>query len=472
MRIQSVCQPHGDCGVGDMVGFQVRASEGLALTGVGGIALLGNLLERHTDFRSSFTAAFTKRRDGIPWGDVLLTYVASLATGKSDFEAIRPWHGKTWVGKALRISAVASPETVRQHLDNLADGHSHEALTLAGQASLDLLTRGKAPFTRCSSGHVPMDVDTTPQENGKTRKEGVSRTYMPGVDGFCPIFAFAGMEGWCINEAFRPGKQHSQKGAPDFLRTSIRRLKSLGIEGILTRMDAAFDASENYVLLREEGSDFLIKGNLAHLRWDGWQAEAQALPKQAWKRIGRNRRVAYLSRFETRSFEGKEVQVRRILKVTKRLGWELKDVPAGQRLLVKRWIVFEVETWVTSLDLPEADIVELYCQHATAEQYHSEIKSELDLERMPSGSFKTNALVLRLGTLAYNALRLLGILGKRVFRHRHPTQRRRLRTIIQELIYVPARILTGSNQLKLDLGRDLFGRAAYLELWASLARAA
>ena len=76
MRIQSVCHPHGGCGVGDMVGIQVRASEGLALTGVGGITLLGNLLERHTDFRSSFTTAFIKRRDGIPWGDVLLTYVA------------------------------------------------------------------------------------------------------------------------------------------------------------------------------------------------------------------------------------------------------------------------------------------------------------------------------------------------------------------------------------------------------------
>ena len=32
--------------------------------------------------------------------------------------------------------------------------------------------------------------------------------------------------------------------------------------------------------------------------------------------------------------------------------------------------------------------------------------------------------------------------------------------------------VTGSSQLKLDLGRDLFGREAYLDLWASLARAA
>ncbi len=73
-----------------MDGTQVRASRGLALTGVGGIALLGNLLERHANFRTSFATAFTKRRDGIPWGDVLLAYVASLATGQSDFEASRP----------------------------------------------------------------------------------------------------------------------------------------------------------------------------------------------------------------------------------------------------------------------------------------------------------------------------------------------------------------------------------------------
>jgi uncharacterized protein YjeT (DUF2065 family) len=106
--------------------------------------------------------------------------------------------------------------------------------------------------------------------------------------------------------------------------------------------------------------------------------------------------------------------------------------------------------------------------HATAEQYHAEIKSELDLERMPSGAFKTNALVLGLGMLAYNLLRLLGILGKSVFRHLHPAKRRRMKTIIQELIQIPARILRGSGQLKLDIGA-LPGREAFLALFRSLA---
>jgi len=49
MHIHSICLPCGGCGVDDMVGTQIRASKGLAPTGVGGIFLLGNLLERHTD---------------------------------------------------------------------------------------------------------------------------------------------------------------------------------------------------------------------------------------------------------------------------------------------------------------------------------------------------------------------------------------------------------------------------------------
>lgn len=452
-----------------MSGIAVRGSEGLALTGVGGIALVGNALGRFTDFQSAFTAAFLKGTGGIPWGDVLLPYVASLATGKSDYEALRPWQGKPWVAKALRVGRVASPETVRQHLDNLADGHLDEALGIAGQATLDLIKRSKTPITPCCTGHVCLDVDTTPQDNGKTKKEGVTRTYMPGVFGFAPIFACAGEEGWCIHEAFRMGKQHGQNGAPAVIRTSIQRLRSLGVSRILIRMDSAFDAAENYALAREEGVDFLIKGNPAHLRWETWREEAKALPKRVWKREGRNRRVAYLSREEFREFDGKFIPVRRVLKITKRLEWVLEDVPAGRRLLIKRWIELECESWVTSLDLPGEDLFDLYCDHATAEQYHSEFKSELDLERMPSGSFKTNALILRLGTLAYNTLRLLGILGKGVMRHRHPAKRRRMRTIIQELIMVPARILTGSNQLKLDIGRDLPGREDYLALHRSLA---
>ena len=44
--------------------------------------------------------------------------------------------------------------------------------------------------------------------------------------------------------------------------------------------------------------------------------------------------------------------------------------------------------------------------------------------------------------------------------------------MVAGVVLVCGGIVTGSNQLKLDLGRDLFGRAAYLELWAILVRTA
>ena len=63
----------------------------------------------------------------------------------------------------------------------------------------------------------------------------------------------------------------------------------------------------------------------------------------------------------------------------------------------------------------------------TCEQFHSELK---DLERFLSGKFATNDLILRLGCLTYNLLRIIGQeslkhndvpVRKRVFRHRVKT---------------------------------------------------
>jgi hypothetical protein len=44
-------------------------------------------------------------------------------------------------------------------------------------------------------------------------------------------------------------------------------------------------------------------------------------------------------------------------------------------------------SWSTQLDLPAREIARLYEDHGTSEQYHSEMKSELDLERLPDGKW-------------------------------------------------------------------------------------
>ena len=53
-------------------------------------------------------------------------------------------------------------------------------------------------------------------------------------------------------------------------------------------------------------------------------------------------------------------------------------------------------------------IVKRNLRRGECEQFHSEIKTDMDVERLPSGKFDTNELVLELTVLAYNILRLIG----------------------------------------------------------------
>ena len=41
-------------------------------------------------------------------------------------------------------------------------------------------------------------------------------------------------------------------------------------------------------------------------------------------------------------------------------------------------------------------------------QYHSEIKTDMDVERLPSGKFESNKPVPELTRIAYNILRIIG----------------------------------------------------------------
>jgi hypothetical protein len=125
----------------------------------------------------------------------------------------------------------------------------------------------------------------------------------------------------------------------------------------------------------------------------------------------------------------------------------------GQMFLVPE---IEAETWWTSLKLPEAQIIELYNNHGTCEQFHSEIKTDMDLERLPSGKFETNSLVLNLAILAYNILRLMGqeSIKQNDAPMRKMAKRRRIRTVIQNLILIATRVVNHARKTYLNLGRS------------------
>jgi len=101
--------------------------------------------------------------------------------------------------------------------------------------------------------------------------------------------------------------------------------------------------------------------------------------------------------------------------------------------------------------------IELYHQHGEMEQFHSEIKSDMDVERLPSGKFDTNELVLELTILAYNILRIIGqssLKGPHAVRRRHEVKRLRLKTVIKNLILIAGHVVKHARKVFLRLGRS------------------
>ena len=71
------------------------------------------------------------------------------------------------------------------------------------------------------------------------------------------------------------------------------------------------------------------------------------------------------------------------------------------------------------------------------------------MERLPSGKFDCDDLILHLAMLAYNGLRLIGQVGLLgdISPVRHPAKRRRIKTVIQELIYLTTRLIKSVRRL-------------------------
>ena len=94
----------------------------------------------------------------------------------------------------------------------------------------------------------------------------------------------------------------------------------------------------------------------------------------------------------------------------------------------------------------------------------------MDLERLPSGKFATNALILTLGGLVYNFLRAIGQLGlvSGETPVRHAAKRRRIKTVMQELMYLAARVVRTGRRLKLVFSRHCPAFAAFQTVYACL----
>ena len=432
-----------------------------------GLALVGLALNRHAGLPHTVDRQVPLRH-GIAHSDILRSYIGLLCLGKSDFEAMENVREDRFFSEAMGVATVPSAVTLRQRLYERAAAF----LPWVTEAATDLLVSLGVEPTPLPTEHIALDADVTPFDNSNTRKEGVSRTYK-GCDGYAPMAAYLGQEGFSLEFELREGKQHCQRGTPEFLARVLARARRLTPKRLLLRLDGGNDALENIDVVldfnaaeaanspKAGGVDFLIKWNPRQEDPRQWLDYAQRHARFTTPRPGK--RVALFEVRVRRQRKGYEYQLRRVMRVIERT-----IDRHGQTLLVPD---IEIEGWWTSLLLPKQEVIGLYADHGTSEQFHSEFKTDLDIERLPSGKFATNALVLACAALAYNILRYLGQTGLRGpgAPIRHPAKRRRIRTVMQELMYLAARVVESARRLKLAFSRHCECVPIFRDLYHRLA---
>jgi hypothetical protein len=389
--------------------------------------------------------------------DILRSALGLLSLGHSDYEDIDAYRSDGFFPHALGTSATPSKETLRQRLDKLARRKRTPLFVALQSANIQLLQTQGATFSPVGGTRfIPLDFDVTPMDNTGSHKEGVEQTYKKGVEGYAPMMTYIGSEGYLLNHQFRPGSDHSNTpGTLAYIKKTIRSARQLTAEPLLARFDCANDAAENaYHLSGSDDVFYIIKRNGAHL-------DSEALATYVLKNYGeltapqKGVKLYFACRPGVVCvYDAKEqrhcADCREVYCLV-----EMRYDANGQRLLFPRR---EVHAWRTNLPaeaFTAHEVVDLYKDHGTSEQFHAEFKGELDPERLPSGKFRTNRLLVALGQLAYNLLRLLGqqALRSKLFFTKAPVARLRLRTVIRSLMCLPARFIVKCKRFCLKIPR-------------------
>ncbi len=412
-----------------------------------GLALIGAILDRSNIRKRLDTVVLPEHPfPEISHGEVATAMIGLICVGKPDFDAIEPFRDDPLFIQSLGLSSVPSSPTLRQRLDSAKGAFNNIIL----EESAGVVGRLAPAMTPCHGNLVAVDIDVSPFDNSKTKKEGVSWTYKK-FDGYAPIFGYVGEEGYLANLELRPGSEHSQKGTEAFLRRTLRYARLMSEATFLVRMDPGNDSVGNIKVCREEKAHYIVKRNLRGETPEEWLGIARECGELHEPRPGKQVWMGerYIERPDI------EEPLRMVFCVT------LRTMEAdGQALLIPK---IEVETYWTSLSDDVATVVELYRAHGTSEQFHSELKTDLDLERLPSGKFQTNELVLLLGMVAYNLLRLIGqeSLREADAPIRKQVSRRRVRSVMQDLVYLACRLVKHARRWMLSFGKN----CPWLKTW-------
>ena len=420
------------------------------INSIGGISLTGGIFNSLRGLEELNNMNFAGVKTGhLSHSEIIKSFLGLLSLGKSDYNDIEIYREDPFFMDSLKLRKVPSESIMRQRLDIMGkDGRVVKALGRANEESLSKVNDFGKEKTEYSE-YTAIDGDVSIFDNSNSKKEGVSWSSYANVEGYAPMFAYIGTHGYMLDCELRPGSQHTNKGTVEFINNVIERCKFLKASKILIRLDSGCDDSNVIeAIMKHPEIYFLIKRNLRKECLEQWFDIAKTAGECHEVREGKKVYTGAVTHVHPAGREELS-PIFAVFEVTER------TITADGQMLLKPEI--EVNTFWTNLPEEAETVIELYHRHGTSEQFHSELKSDLGIERLPSGNFSTNALVLKLGMLAFNALRFIGqksLEKKELLPVKVGVQRRRLRSVLQDFIYIGCKRVVHAGRTILKFGRN------------------
>lgn len=450
--------------------LHLQGTEGM-MSAAGGLSLLSSLVDKHTGFRKEVDLACPVRH-GTRVSEHSMVFLGAMSTGSSDFAGVERFDNNEATASILKVWKISAESTLRQSFES----NSEELMKVFEKVNEQFLISARPHLSVCETGHVVVDADNTVLDQTGSNKENTGWTSKQCL-GFNQLNFTIGEEGYLIVARLGPGNQHCQKGFPGIMEQAIGTAKKITDKPLLLRTDSGFDAMENMATVfemnerRETGqvTDFLIKRNRRSDSCDELVKRANETGQWTETRPGES--VCVLDEIVEREWNGRTYRLRLITKIT-----EMTAERDGSQLLMTE---HRIAQWWTSLDIPAEEVIKVYDARGTSEQFHSELKSDLDLERLPSSKFATNCAVVSLGKFLYNVLRYMsqymletkqadhekkyGRINKKKLR----VKRRRIRTVIQEFIHVSCKIVKTARRTIMKINREWEWFGLFKEMYNS-----
>jgi hypothetical protein len=207
----------------------------------------------------------------------------------------------------------------------------------------------------------------------------------------------------------RPGNQHCQKGTPEFLKGVLEALPEVAQgKASLFRLDSGNDSEETLEALLGEGDkeareayqagrNIFMKRNLRQEDKEIWLETAKEHGRGEKMREGKMRYTGKVKPDCPVNNRYPSIDV--IFEV---IGRTIDR--NGQALRVPE---IEANTFWSNVKEKAEVVIELYHDCGMMEQFHSEMKTDMNLERFPGGRYGVNQIILLIGMCAYNVLRYI-----------------------------------------------------------------